>query len=70
MPLHGDHFVLVLERLDHGDLLQVHRVTDVHLRVVARTRDEVAIDRVGNPTDLLRVELLVRETLLHVEVPD
>ena len=70
MPLHGDHLVLVLQRLHHGNLLQVHRVTDVHLRIVARTGDKVAVDRVGYPAHFLRMELLVREALLHVEVPD
>ena len=70
MPFDRHDFVFVLQRLDHLNFVQIDRIRDQNLRVIASTRHKVAVYRVGHAPDLLRVELLVGETLPHVEVPN
>lgn len=60
----------MLECFDDWYFLQVDCVTNVNLMVVASTCDEVPINWVRDAANFLRVQLLVSEALLHVQVPD
>lgn len=69
MPFDRHDLVFVLQSLYDLDLVQVHGVADVQQTVVARTRQLVAVYRVRDASNLLRVQLLSGKTLSHVQVP-
>ena len=59
----------MLECLDNGNFLQIHRIAYVHLIVVTSTCYEVSVHTIRNTSHFFTVQLLMSEALLHVQIP-
>jgi hypothetical protein len=70
MPLDRHNLIFMLQRLNNLYRVKVRRVRNVQLVIVASTCQEVPIHRVRNASHLLLMDLLMGETLAHVEIPD
>jgi hypothetical protein len=66
MPFHTYHFIIMLQSFQNLNLIQIYSVTYVNITIVPCCRYVATICTITYPSDLLRVKLLLGETLSHV----